>query len=202
MRIKSDNKKSINWNKYKPTMDFSSIGGFLQTTWGALIFAFVCYGIGFYVWETSGLIALIIMGVGVSFFLNRKDSIGDRIGMSIVIATVFVILATTNIFENKKLNTETIVKYDKIDYIDSTEKMIIYAVEPIKQTIVINKLTTETYFTVKNSKDINVSIVYTPMSDYYDYKSGKISEHDYNYKINYDGKVWEGYSFEKDEKWF
>lgn len=206
MKIKSDekkNKKPINWNgvKWKPSSGWS-VDGFLQTTWGALLFAIICYVVGFFVWDTNALLSFIIMGIGVTFFLNRKDSFGEKIGFSVVVVLVFMIFATVDLMNNEKLNTETIVKYDKVEFIDSTEKLIIYAVEPVKQTIVINKMSTEQYFTVKNSTDLNISIVYTPKSDYYDYKAGKISEHNYKYKIAYDGKVWESYSFEKDEKWF
>jgi hypothetical protein len=202
MKVKSDNKKSINWSKYKPTMNFSNLDSFLKTWLGAWTILIICWVGAYYVWDYDGLLSVILWVISGIFLTSRKDDIGEKIGFSIFLTLLVMWIATADMITVKDKVTTTIVKYEKIEYIDSTEKIIIHAKEPINKVIVVDSMSSEQYYTVKGKQDLNVSILYEPASDWYDYKNGEIGEHQYNYVIK-DGVVdWKSRRFEKDEKWF
>ena len=202
MKIKSDNKNKINWCKYKPTMDFRSLDDFLKTWIGVLSFFVICCILAIFVWEYNALHTFLIVMFGSTIVFMRKDFLGEKLAMSTFVILITMWLATANMIALEDKKVSTIVKYDKIEYTDSTEKVIIHATEPIKKVIVLDTLSTEQYYTIKGKQDLNVSILYSPSSDFYDYKKGVVSEYRYNYLIKDDGIDWKSRLIEKDEKWF
>ena len=202
MKVKSDNKKQINWKKYTPTIDLSSIDYFLKTWLGALTFFTICIIVGYYVWDYSGMLSFMFWVVGIFFITYRKDYLAEKIGFSIFIILLIIWAGTVNMFSINSKSKSTIVKYDNIEYIDSKEKIVIHAQEPINKVIVIDSISAEQYYTIKGKQDLNVSIFYKPQADYYDYKKDIVSEHLYHYVIKDGDLDWKSREIEKKEKWF
>jgi hypothetical protein len=97
---------------------------------------------------------------------------------------------------------ESNVKYNKVEFIDSTEKIVIDVVEPMKRVIILPNIKTQEYFSIRSAyanNDINITITYTPESDFYDKKQGIISEHNYYYTINYGAEKYTSRNFSYDE---
>ena len=86
MKIKSDekkNKKPINWNgvKWKPSSGWS-VDGSLQTTWGALLFAIMCYVVRVSLYGIQTLFYPLLLWVLVSLsFLTEKTLLEREWGL-------------------------------------------------------------------------------------------------------------------------
>lgn len=201
MKIKSDNRKQIDWSRYKP--DFSSFDNFINTWLGASTMFVLCWVASYFVWDYSIVVSFIFFGFANAFLFAKKDNIPEKIVLAIIIGLVFSWMASANILTHNNQIKETNVKYDKIEYIDSTEKMIVHITEPIKKVLVISDLKSEAYFTVKGRQDINVSILYQPNSDLYDYVDDEITDHDYYFKFKDGDLEWKSsVPVTKNEKWF
>lgn len=126
------------------------------------------------VWSFSGMASLFLIVFG--FILIVQDQWGN-IGIgSRVLFTFFALIGTfilgiPNIYHTPDNVME--VKYSKLTFTDSTEKIIIFMTHPVKRTINQPLSTTEYYTLKEHRNDLNMTITESAEYDHWSMLNGR-----------------------------
>ena len=204
MNIKSNSKKP------------SKVTSFFKSTWSLIkdivsglgtskyfVFFLIMTISSYFAWDYSGMLSvwLALMAIIIPMQRDTWEPMADHILLIIISSLVFIILSSMNVFdkENQIINVE----YSKIEFTDSTERMVVYMSKPVKRVEVVADWTSSDYYTAKSNKDsIKIWITETASFDHIDKvaNDNHIEEYNYRLDITYDGGAYDNKMWITDEK--
>jgi len=123
-------------------------------------------GIGYQLWDFSGLLSALSYATGTIFFIFTEDNLLEKIFKLFFVTLGLCWIGSVNAYyvEERKLD----IVYSKKEFIDSTQKLVVYAESPIKEPLVLEFKTDKKYFSLKNSKKLSFYIEENKVNDHLD----------------------------------
>ena len=181
--------------------------GFLKSAWlgflevlpeatGALKTAIFLGGIiaAYFMWDYSGMIALFFVVLGGILIVQDQwgdIGIGARLSFTLIAVVIVFWMGLSDVYFTQEKTIK--VKYSKLIFTDSTEKIIIFMTYPEKRTV-NQPLNTTQYYTLKDQED-NITMYITEKGTYdhwsmldakdnNDTSNPDVSEYSYGFTIN------------------
>lgn len=144
MNIKSDNKERFDYSKF-----FSDMGKTFQKSYMRGMLISLLMLMAWISWTTfSGLLAVWIGILSTILLLNRKESYLDNFGISLIFFVGLAVLGTANVYNTEPI--EKTMKIEKYEFMPQSEKLVVTISEPSKRVLILNKMDSKQFFTLRN----------------------------------------------------
>jgi len=135
-----------------------------------------------YVWSYSGIISVFIFAVGIGYLFGSDYDNESKTVFIIITSIILFGFSTMNIYS---INYKPIkVKYSKVSFTDSTEKIVFYMTYPTHDTIVLTPSTKKYYTAREIGKDFNLTITTKGEFDHISKLRGNNTIEKYTYTLN------------------
>ncbi len=123
-----------------------------------------CIIIGYFSFQWIGGVGLsfFILALSIALYKNFMHALIFWLGLNILLLS----LMTVNFFVGKPI-TKT-VETSKIEFVDASETIVVYAEKPFKKVLIFNKIASESYFTLKNENNLTILVDKVLTYDYFD----------------------------------
>lgn len=197
MNIKSNSKQPSTlvgfWKDLKRKLSRNKNMNYHLFTVGMLVGAY-------YAWSYSGILTLwlVVIGIWINVLKDNYDARTEQVITVVLTTFALLILSSTNVYsiDNKEID----VNYSKLEFTDSTERMVVHMIVPHKRVEVISNWSSSDYYTAKTNKDsVKIKIIEVGEHDHLSkvFENRKVEEYTYRLVVTFDGGSYKDISWSK-----
>ena len=123
------------------------------TSWIRVSIVLILSVVANYMWAYSGMLSVLIFLSGFIIVAKTENEVTltERFFFFVGVCFIILLFGNSNTYSKHKDNID--VKYSKVVFTDATEKLIIFMTYPKKETVVLSKLPTADYYSLKEEKN-------------------------------------------------